>query len=198
MRKIFALLGALVLAGCSTAAQVESKRINDTVAERNDARRACIEEMRQTPAAQALAGKLALTVEAKADTQKATPAEIADIKALLPYAARCREIDLAAARKVSPNTAAIFSASFSRLDNNMARLISRQVTWGEYNIERDIIVSERDSKLTAEMASIRRDLNASHQAEVQRLQSIIAASAANMPKQTNCTSFGGYINCTTY
>jgi hypothetical protein len=199
MNRIFAFSAALLLGGClSTAAQVEGKRINDTLAEGNAARRACVEQLEQSPPARALGPKLAMTVESKANTQKATLEDAADIKALQPYAARCRELDLTFARQVSPNAAAVYSASFAKLDNNTARLISRQITWGEYNIERSNISAERSGQMATELASVRRDLSTAHEAEVRRTQSILARTADSMPKQTNCTAFGGYINCTTY
>lgn len=199
MNRIFACLAALLLGGClSTGAQVEGKRINDALAEGNAARRTCIEQLEQSPPGQALKPKLAMTVESKANPQKATPEDVTDIKALLPLVARCRDLDLALARQISARAAAIYSASFAQLDNNTARLIGRQITWGEYNIERSTVSAERSSQLATELASVRRDLNTAHDAEVRRFQAIMATSAANMPKQTNCTSFGGYINCTTY
>jgi len=185
MNRIFAFSTALLLGGClSTGAQ-----------EGNAARRACVEQLEQSPPARALGTKLAMTVESKANTQKATPDDAADIKALQPYAARCRELDLTFARQVSPNAAAVYSASFAKLDNNTARLISRQITWGEYNIERSNISAERSGQMAVELASVRRDLSTAHEAQMRRMQSAINAS---MPQQTNCTAFGGYINCTTY
>jgi len=196
MTRIFACLGSLLLGGClSTAAQTEGKRINDAMAEGSAARRACVAQLEQSPSGLSLSAKLVMTVENKANPQKATPEDVANIKALTPYVNRCREIELASARQASPSAAAIYSASFAKLDNNTARLISRQITWGEYNIERSNIAAERSSQMAAEMASISRDLTTAHRAEMQRIRS---ATAASTPQITNCTNSGGYINCISY
>jgi len=199
MRGIFAFLAVLAaLGGCATAPQVESKRINTAMAEGGGAAQNCVTRMHESDPYQRLKPKLSRTIDAKANTAKATPEEVEDLKAVQEYVTQCRWLILDMAGQVSATYAAIYTGSFSRLDAITARLISQQTTWGEYNIEYDAALADRRIQLTAELANIQRGLSSAHAAELRRRQAAIDAAASSRPIQTNCTSFGGYINCTSY
>lgn len=199
MDRIFAFVVAILLGGCvSTGAQVQSNQIQRAMVETGGEAQNCVASMHESDPYQRLKPKLSRTIDAKANTAKATPEEVEDLKAVQEYVTRCRWIILEMAGKVSGTYAAIYTGSFSRLDAITARLISRQITWGEYNIEYDTALADRRVQLTTELANVQRGLSTAHNAEIRRRQAALDAAVSNMPKQTNCTSFGGYINCTTY
>lgn len=77
------------------------------------------------------------------------------------YLAPCRRMALESAAKVHPAIMAILTDSYARADANTARLIDREITWGEYVSENQAIVTHRRAELLAAGESIQRDLQQS-------------------------------------
>ena len=65
---------------------------------------------------------------------------------------------LDSAAKVHPTVVAILADSYARADANTARLMAREVTWGEFVAENQAIVTNRRAELLAAGESLQRDL----------------------------------------
>ena len=63
---------------------------------------------------------------------------------------------LESAAKVHPTIVAILTDSYARADANTARLIGREITWGEYVSENQAIVTHRRAELLAAGESMQR------------------------------------------
>ena len=98
------------------------------------------------------------TAAMKSNPAKATPQEAALLRSLQQdYLAPCRRMALESAAKVHPAIAAILTDSYARADANAARLIGREITWGEYVSENQAIVTHRRAELLAAGESLQRD-----------------------------------------
>jgi hypothetical protein len=93
----------------------------------------------------------------KSNREKATPQEAAQLLSLQQdYLAPCRKMALAAAAKVHPAIVAILTESYAQADANTARLVARQIAWGEYVSESQAIVTHRRAELLAAGESMQR------------------------------------------
>jgi hypothetical protein len=64
---------------------------------------------------------------------------------------------LASAAKVDPRIVAILDESYAKADVITARLISREITWGEFVSENQAIVTQRRSELLAAGEAMQRE-----------------------------------------
>jgi hypothetical protein len=220
--KALALVTALLaLGGCATAAQHEAAHMQQVSAEGKAAIDLCWMGIEGSPPQHALRDKMggnaAATLAMKANTQKATPEEAAQVLVLhQEYVMPCRKIELETAAKLSPVLAAIYASGYARSDANYANLVANKISWGEFLTERDAIAAQRRTELAAAAQSIDRHLQQAHNAEIQQRQAAAAAfsqwayqqqvlqqnqqaiNAANRPRMTNCQYVGTYLNCTTF
>ena len=119
------------------------------------------------PPHQALRGKMgddsdALTLAMKANTEKATSEEAAQMRSLQrDYLAPCRKIALESAGKVHPTIVAILAESYAKAEANAADLVAQKISWGEFVTENQAIVTQRRGELLAAGESIQRSLSRS-------------------------------------
>ena len=164
MKAIFAGIALLVLGGCAGRTPPEAARVHGIVATDAPAIDACWRRVLTSPQHQALKEKMgdhadSPTTAMKSNPARATPEEAALLRSLQQdYVMPCRKMALAAAAKVHPAIVTILTDSYARSDGNAARLVSRQITWGEYVSENQAIVTHRRAELLAAGEAMQRDL----------------------------------------
>ena len=155
MRSLALVITALLLGGCASKTPPEAARVHGIAANDASAIDACWRNVRASPQHQALKGKMgdhadSPTATMKSNYAKATPQEAALLQSLQQdYLAPCRKMALESAAKVHPSIVAILTDSYARADANTARLINREITWGEYVSENQAIVTHRRAELLA-------------------------------------------------
>jgi hypothetical protein len=155
MKAIFLGIAFLALGGCASTTPPEAARVHGIAATDAPAIDACWRKALASPQHQALKEKMgdhadSPTAAMKSNRTKASPQEAALLRSLQQgYLAPCREMALAAAAKVHPAIVAILTDSYARADANTARLINREITWGEYVSENQAIVTHRRAELLA-------------------------------------------------
>ena len=153
---IFALL--LGLAACATN---EGDR-SGLDAERD----ACGARAGASPEFQALQYRL----QGYSNGAKATPTEASQMTTFhQDYLRPCQEIELEIAGRTHPSLPALYNAAAAKADANIAKLVSREITWGEY---------------LRNAAAIRRDLNAQLEAAKIALK-LPSLNELNQPRPTN-------------
>lgn len=164
MKAVFLGIAILVIGGCASKTPPEAARVHGIAATDAPAIDACWRRVLTSPQHQALKGKMgdhadSPTAAMKSDPTKATPREAALLQSLQQdYVARCRGMALAAAAKVHPAIVAILTDSYARSDVNTARLVRREISWGEYVSESQAIVTHRRAELLAAGEAMQRDL----------------------------------------
>ncbi len=144
-----------VLGGCASRTPPEAARIHGIAATDAPAIDACWRKVLASPQHQALRDRTgdhadSPTAAMKSNPAKATPQEAALLQSLQQdHLAPCRTMALQSAAKVSPTIVAILTDSYARADANTARLVAREVTWGEYVSENQAIVTHRRAELLA-------------------------------------------------
>jgi hypothetical protein len=167
MKAIFLGIAFLVLGGCAAKTPTEAARVHSIAATDAPAIDACWRKVLTSPQHQALKEKMgdhadSPTSAMRSNPATATPQEAALLQSLRQdYLAPCRRMALAAAAKVHPAIVAILTDSYARSDANTARLIDREITWGEYVAENQAIVTHRRAELLAAGERIQRDLSPS-------------------------------------
>jgi len=163
MKAIFLGIALLALGGCASATPPEAARIHGIAASDAPPIDACWRRVLASPPHQALRAKTgdhadSPTLAMKSDAQKATPQETALLRSLQQdYLAPCRRMALESAAKVHPTIVAILTESYARADDNTARLVARDITWGEFVSENQAIVTHRRAELLATGESMQRD-----------------------------------------
>jgi hypothetical protein len=153
----------LVVGGCADKAPPEAARIHGIAATDAPAIDACWRRVLASPQHQALRDRMgdhadSPTVAMKSNPAKATPQEAALLQSLREdYLAPCRRMALQSAAKVHPTIVAILTDSYARADANTARLLNRDITWGEYVSENQAIVTHRRAELLAAGEAMQRD-----------------------------------------
>jgi hypothetical protein len=153
MKAIFLGIALLTIGGCASRTPPEAARVHGIAAADAPAIDACWRKVLTSPQHQALKEKMgdhadSPTTAMKSSPAKATPQEAALLQALQQdYLAPCRRMALESAAKVHPAIVAILTDSYARADANTARLISREITWGEYVSENQAIVTHRRAEL---------------------------------------------------
>lgn len=155
MKAIFAVIALLTVGGCAGKTPPEAARVHAIAATDAPAIDACWRKVLTSPQHQALKEKTgdhadSPTAAMKSNPAKATPREAALLQSLQQdYFVPCRKMALESAAKVHPSIVAILTDSYARADANTARLVSRQITWGEYVSENQAIVTHRRAELLA-------------------------------------------------
>ena len=164
MKAIFLGIALLAIGGCASRTPPEAARVHGIAATDAPAIDACWRKVLSSPQHQALREKMgdhadSPTAAMKSNPAKATPQEAALLQSLQQYyVAPCRKMALTAAAKVHPTIVAILTDSYARADANTARLIDREITWGEYVSENQAIVTHRRAELLAAGEAMQRDL----------------------------------------
>jgi hypothetical protein len=164
MKAIFLGIALLAIGGCASRTTPEAARVHGIAATDAPAIDACWRKVLSSPQHQALREKMSdhadsPTAAMKSNSAKATPQEAALLQSLQQdYVAPCRKMALTAAAKVHPTIVAILTDSYAQADANTARLIDREITWGEYVSENQAIVTHRRAELLAAGEAMQRDL----------------------------------------
>lgn len=127
-----------------------------------------------------------------------------------------RAVTLQDFAKVHPAYAAVAAEAYAAADQQYARLVRRESTWGEYaTMSAQRTTAMRGALLRVDQ-QIKAELNNAHAYEIQQRQAAAAAlsnwayqqqvllqnqqaiNAANRPRMTNCQYVGTYLNCTTF
>jgi hypothetical protein len=163
MKAIFLGIAILAIGGCASKTPPEAARVHGIAATDAPAIDACWRKVLTSPQHQALKARMgdhadSPTAAMKSNPQKATPREADQLLSLQQdYLAPCRKMALESAAKVHPTIVAILADSYARADANTARLIGREITWGEYVSENQAIVTHRRAELLAAGDSMQRD-----------------------------------------
>jgi hypothetical protein len=164
MKAISLGIALFTIAGCAGKTPTEAARVHGIAATDAPGIDACWRKVLTSPPHEALREKLgdhadSPTAAMKSNREKATPQQAALLQSLQQdYVAPCRKMALAAAAKVHPAIVTILSDSYARADANTARLIDREITWGEYVSENQAIVTHRRAELLAAGEALQRDL----------------------------------------
>jgi hypothetical protein len=162
MKAVFLGIALLAIGGCASKTPPEAARVHGIAATDAPAIDACWRRALASPPHQALKAKMgdhadSPTSVMKGNREKVTPPEAALLLSLQQdYLAPCREMALAAAAKVHPTIVAILTESYARADANAARLVARDITWGEFVSENQAIVTHRRAELLAAGESMQR------------------------------------------
>jgi hypothetical protein len=167
MKAIFIGIVFLAIAGCGGRTPPEAARVHGIAATDAPAIDACWRRVLTSPQHQALRDRMGDHADSpaaamKSNPAKVTPQEAAQLRSLQQdYLAPCRKMALESAAKVHPAIVAILTDSYARADANTARLVNREITWGEYVSENQAIVTHRRAELLAAGESIQRELQQS-------------------------------------
>ena len=167
MKAIFAVIAFIAVGGCAGRTPPEAERVHGIAATDAPAIDACWRKALASPQHQALKDRMGDHADSpaaamKSNPAKATPQEAALVRSLQQdYLAPCRRMALESAAKVHPAIVAILTDSYARADANAARLIDREITWGEYVSENQAIVTHRRAELLAAGEAIQRDVQQS-------------------------------------
>jgi hypothetical protein len=181
MRKyvLFACI-SLALSGCATAAQRQFQNIHQTDHGAVVQLKACVSAIMESPEAEPVRSHEPVdlreaTLDLLMDSSKATPKQIAAIKAIHPQLNDCRTTALNTIARVTPGIAAILAEEMQKAEVNLIALLKRKLTWGEYITKEKELGLATAPQITAEGQRIDRGLEQSHEAELARRQ---AASKA--------------------
>ena len=167
MKAIFIGIVFLAIAGCGGRTPPEAARVHGIAATDAPAIDACWRKVLTSPQHQALRDRMGDHADSpaaamKSNPAKVTPQEAAQLRSLQQdYLAPCRKMALDSATKVHLSVVAILTDSYARADANTARLVNREITWGEYVSENQAIVTHRRAELLAAGESIQRELQQS-------------------------------------
>ena len=140
------------IAPCVLAIAVAACADNDMAGSRLDAERnACQARMATSPEFRALQYRLQST-----NGDKATPAEAAQMVAYhQDYLRPCQEIDLEIAGRTHPALAPLYNAAAVKADANIEKLVTYQISWGEYVRNGRTIRIDLNGQLAAAKVALR-------------------------------------------
>ena len=163
MKAIFIGIVFLAIAGCGGRTPPEAARVHGIAATDAPAIDACWRRGLTSPQHQALRDRMGDHADSPAAAMKSNPAKVTPQEAALlrslqqDYLAPCRKMALESAAKVHPAIVAILTDSYARADANTARLVNREITWGEYVSENQAIVTHRRAELLAAGEAMQRE-----------------------------------------
>ena len=155
LSRALAITTSFILIGCASKTPPEATRVHSIAARDAPAIDACWRRVLTSAQHQALRERTgdhadSPTASMKSNPAKAAPQEVALLRSLQQeYVVPCRKMALESAAKVHPAIAAILTDSYVRADANIARLVERDITWGEYVSENQAIVTHRRAELLA-------------------------------------------------
>ncbi|MBL6613375.1 MAG: hypothetical protein ISP45_05175 [Reyranella sp.] len=158
-----ALFAVVACAPLPATTPPEAQRIHSIAANDAPAIDACWRDVLKSPPHQALRARMGDHADSPTDAMKssrlkATPEEAAQLARLQKdYLTPCRRMALASAAKVDPRIVAILNDSYAKADANTARLVAREISWGEFVSENQAIVTQRRSELLATGEGMQRE-----------------------------------------
>ena len=224
MKSLIAVLLALSLGACATAAQRERTRMEGAVDQGGKEIDACTARVAVSAPYQALKEKLPdpvtwspASLAQQANTAKPTPREIEYLFALHQDGiVPCRKAVLETTGRVHPSLVTALAESYVRTDAMYLRLVKGEISWGDFAQFRNQDRQNTTTKLSVVAAQIEGRLDQSNAAELAQRRAATAAlqqwiyqqqllnqqqqvlQRMSQPRMTNCSYVGGYLSCTTY
>jgi hypothetical protein len=200
----------LALGGCTTQAQKEVARMKDVHEEGQQEVMACVAKIDAMPSYQALKDKLppngtgaTIPMELLTNSKRPNPEESAMLLELHRDGySPCRKLSLDEQTRTNPAFGPPLASLYAKLDARYARLVKREISWGEYAAGVNEDRAAYRSEFQQAAARVNADLRQEHNAEVQRNADAMRAAAASIeatrPRTTYCTGTAPFITCTTY
>jgi hypothetical protein len=217
------VISTLFLSACATGAQQQATRMNEAMQATKADAIAARDRAATLPSYLALKDKIPPldgsppSMVLQTDTSKPNAEEVAALlefhrDGLSPW----RAVVLQDFAKVHPAYAAVAAETYATADQQYARLVRREISWGDYATS----AAQRNTAMRGALMrvdqQIKTELNNAHAYEIQQRQAAAAAlsnwayqqqvllqnqqaiNAANRPRTTNCQYVGAYLNCTTF
>jgi len=195
---LWALPAVMLVAGCSTHAQIEANRQRQVAEQARPELDACFNKVQNDPRYAAVFKKMETDgpngLRALSDTTRPTKTETALLFQIYEDRQPCRKMLLEATGRSHPMWAAVFTEQHAVTDELWTRMANGQLTWGEFNQRSNEIRLATQQKLQQVNTAITSDLERQHYSEVAqaqvRSQALLAAGAAMAagPPTVNCTS----------
>jgi hypothetical protein len=216
-------ISVLCLSGCATGAQQQAAKMNEAAQVMRADAIAARDRAAALPSYQVLKDKIppldgsSPSMGLQTNASKPDPEEVAALlefhrDGLSPW----RAVVLQDFAKIHPAYAAVAAETYATGDQQYARLVRREISWGEYATSSTQRATAMRVALLRVDQQIKTELNNAHAYEVQQRQAAAAAlsnwayqqqvllqnqqaiNAANRPRMTNCQYVGAYLNCTTF
>lgn len=142
MTKIAACMLLAVTIWAGFAGPVSAQRVIDAARQSYDN---CRAKLAVSPEYLALKGKIGGRMQSDTSflNERATPEEASQLQTLLQsYLAPCRPFELEVMRIRLPAIVPILEASFTKSDANYQRLITQEITWGQFRQEQAVLGDE--------------------------------------------------------
>ena len=203
MKRIFLLCSTLlVLTGCATAAQRQSKTMDNVVHQAGTGLHACVAEVYHNPDYEVIMPHVPLNMASPTMAQLAddTRPTKDDGQLLIKFhddILPCRQAYLQKIQNVVPGIAQVMSEGWVETDKIMMKLVKRKITWGEATQQTQQVTLEVQKNIHQAGQQIDSALAASHQAELaqrQARQQAIANALQQWSAQMQRTQT--HINCT--
>lgn len=214
---------AIGLAGCETAAENEGARLSSVLTKATQDFQACLRRAQALPANQTLASRVDVVTPAapgmaqRMDERRLAAEDVANVLVVYQQGVEpCRKQVLMAVGTADPSLAAISAQTYTAADENLTRLLRREITIGQYSEAKDRIYRDNAVRWQQATSAIRSNLARSHEAEIaQRQRAAVALqqwtyqqqvlmqqqqviNAMNQPRYTNCQYVGAVLNCATF
>jgi len=193
---IIAILAAVTLAGCATAAQRQASTIKTVVQAAVAADKECLVAVRSKPEYAPLLPHL-LTEENKfqptmaqlGDEKYATNAEATLLAEYHDETDNCRRPDVEKIASVAPNVALPMTDALINGDRLTLRVIKHEISWGEAARTYQTENNEIQKRVLAAAQELDSNLNESHQAELAQRQAALDALAQWAQQQQMINAF---------
>jgi hypothetical protein len=211
---IIAILVAVTLAGCATAAQRQASTIKTVVLAASKEMNECNENLYFKPDYASLRphlfspeNKFLPSIAQLSDDTYPTQAEAKLFAAFYDDHARCERPLIERIGSVAPTVALVLTDTAVERDRIALQIVKRQITWGEGSRRAQTVFADDQRKLVAASQELDNNLNASHQAELAQRQAAANAlmqwsmeqqmiNAATRPVVTTCSPAGnGFVDC---
>lgn len=213
MKLAYIGLVALALSGCATRAERENTRMETAMKQSGDVIQQCQAKLNASDAYGVMGRRLfspdrEVSLADKASRALATDAEIAAIYAAHGEEQSCRRLRLQSVGDVSPAFVPVLAEWYAAQDQNLVRLVRRQLNWGAYYAADEEQRRKARAGMLAAKAQIDARLAASQEAEMQRRQRAAIffqqwsfqqqlLNEVRRTRVTNCQYVGSSISCTT-
>jgi hypothetical protein len=214
----FYLLICATVLGCATAAQRQGALILSNVRGATERLTPCFVKSETNPAYKDLAERIPVgrgnsTLLQLANSSMATEAEVELIIKRHNDIVPCREMYVTEVMNILPGLIPTIVESYHKADLVWVDLMQGNISWGEGNKRRAVIIDEFRFKAQAAANELVQQLVASHNAELVQRQAALNAlsqwadrqtalmqnqqliNSINRPRVTTCTAFGRTVNC---
>jgi hypothetical protein len=167
---------AALVSGCSTGAEMEARRIQQTAAQTEATGKACIESVAADPQYASLKNKTYLGTDNQfplailTDKTYPTRDQIALLYKLYGDLQECRKIALDGFAKMHPLYLLVMVETFSSGDHLWAQFADGRMTWGNFNQARRDITTQNQTKMAQAATQVDPQLQNQHQFELQQRQ----------------------------